>query len=133
MTKIDLWIAVSSLQGRTYTTAKGLPFTITVKGNELFVSRKEKSITRATVDMAYQQVLKLQEAREVIDGPKKLGTFGASYLYPLFIALGVIEAALKQNTNNESPSVGNRVALSARRVLCILGYCYAVRWRWGRL
>lgn len=133
MTKIDLWIAVSSLQGRTYTTSKGLPFTITVKGNELFVSRKEKSITRATVDMAYQQVLKLQEAREVIDGPKKLGTFGASYLYPLFIALGVIEAALKQNTNNESPSVGNRVALSARRVLCILGYCYAVRWRWGRL
>lgn len=133
MTKIDLWIAVSSLQGRTYTTAKGLPFTITVKGNELFVSRKEKSITRATVDMAYQQVLKLQEAREVIDGPKKLGTFGASYLYPLFIALGVIEAALKQNMNNELPSVGNRVALSARRVLCILGYCYAVRWRWGRL
>ena len=91
MTKIDLWIAVSSLQGRTYTTSKGLPFTITVKGNELFVSRKEKSITRATVDMACQQVLKLQEAGEVIDGPKKLGTFGASYLYPIFERIGIIK------------------------------------------
>ena len=133
MTTTELWKAIATLTDRTIATAKGLPFTITFKGNELFVSRKEKSITRATVDMAYQQVLKLQEAGEAIDGPKKLGTFGASYLYPLFIALGVIEAALKQNTNNESPSVGNRVALSARRVLCILGYCYAVRWRWGRL
>ena len=112
MTKIDLWIAVSSLQGRTYTTAKGLPFTITVKGNELFVSRKEKSITRATVDMAYQQVLKLQEAREVMDGPKKLGTFGASYLYPLFIALGVIEADLPPANKNNTTAEMSNITLS---------------------
>ena len=49
MTTAELWKAISTLTDRTFATAKGLPFTITVKGNELFVSRKEKSITRATV------------------------------------------------------------------------------------
>lgn len=52
MTTTELWKAISTLTDRTFATAKGLPFTITFKGNELFVSRKEKSITRATVDMA---------------------------------------------------------------------------------
>ena len=26
----------------------------------------------------------------VVAGPKKLGTFGASYLYPVFVRIGVI-------------------------------------------
>lgn len=94
MTTTDLWTAISSLQGRTFTTAKGLPFTIAVRGNELFVSRKDKSITRATVEVAYRRVRALLSSGESIDGPKKLGTFGASYLYPLFIALGIIDIPL---------------------------------------
>lgn len=109
---ITIWKAIATLTDRTIATAKGLPFTITFKGNELFVSRKEKSITRATVDMAYQQVLKLQEAGEAIDGPKKLGTFGASYLYPLFIALGVIEAALPPANKNNTTAEMSDITLS---------------------
>lgn len=94
MTTTDLWNAISSLQGRTFTTAKGLPFTIAVRGNELFTSRKDKSITRATVEVAYRRVQALLSSGEPIDGPKKLGTFGASYLYPLFVALGIIDIPL---------------------------------------
>ena len=75
-------------------TAKGLPFTIAVRGNELFVSRKDKSITRATVEVAYRRVQALLSSGAPVDGPKKLGTFGASYLYPLFIALGIIDIPL---------------------------------------
>lgn len=90
----DLWTAISSLQGKVFTTAKGLPFTIAVRGNELFVSRKDKSITRATMEVAYRRVRVLLSSGEPVDGPKKLGTFGASYLYPLFIALGFIDIPL---------------------------------------
>ena len=58
-----------------------------IKGNEMFVTRKDKSITRASVMMAFHKALELDR---VVTGPKKLGTFGASYLYPVFCCLGVI-------------------------------------------
>ena len=54
---------------------------------ELFISRKEKSITQSTVVMAFHKALDMEGK---VKGPKKLGRFGASYLYPLFIKLGVI-------------------------------------------
>lgn len=47
-----------------------------------------KSITRATVELAYQKAL---EMGGIVEGPKKLGVFGASYLYPVFVRLGVIK------------------------------------------
>ena len=94
MTTTELWPAISSLQGRTFLTAKGFPFSFMVRGNELFISRKDKSITRATVELAYRKAVALLTSGEPVDGPKKLGTFGASYLYPLFIALGIIEIPL---------------------------------------
>ena len=58
----------------------------TVKGHEIKISRKEKTITRATVEVALRKALALK----VVDGPKKLGVFGASYLYPLFLYFGII-------------------------------------------
>lgn len=94
MTTTELWPAISSLQGRTFLTAKGLPFSCAVRGNELFIFRKDKSITRATMELAYRKAVALLASGESVDGPKKLGTFGASYLYPLFIALGIIEILL---------------------------------------
>lgn len=42
------------------------------------MDRKEKSITRATVELAYRRAVELGENAT---GPKKLGVFGASYLY----------------------------------------------------
>ena len=80
-----LWNAVTLFAGYPFFTAKGLKFSYTVKGNELFVNRKEKSITRATVELAYQRA-----RGEKITGPKQIGTFGASYLYPIFVRFGII-------------------------------------------
>ena len=54
------------------------------------VDRKEKSITRATVMKAYRKVVEL---RGDVKGPKVLGTFGASYLYPIFVKMGLIRSA----------------------------------------
>lgn len=85
----ELWRLLNDLQGCVFPTAKGLKFTYKIKGGEMFVNRKSKSITQATVFMAYHKAMELGDA---VAGPKKLGTFGASYLYPIFVRLGVISA-----------------------------------------
>lgn len=52
-------------------------------GNEIWVViddvKKENSISRSSVDLAFQKYLEKE-----ITGPKQLGVFGASYLLPLF-------------------------------------------------
>ena len=85
-----LWQEVRKHQGEAFLPAKGLEFTYEIRGYELFVDRKDKSITRSTVDLTYRKAMDLLSAGEVVDGPKKLGTFGASYLFPIFIRIGVI-------------------------------------------
>lgn len=86
----SLWKALVAFEGYPFHTAKNLSFTYKIKGNEIFVDRKEKSITRATVELAYRKVA---DMGGIVIGPKKLGVFGASYLYPVFIRLGVIRDA----------------------------------------
>ncbi len=57
-------------------------------GNEMWVTAKKgkKSISRSTVELAYQTAL-----TNSITGPKSLGVPGAgSYLYPIFVRFGVI-------------------------------------------
>ena len=85
--EMKLWSMLLYLQGCVFLTAKGLKFTYKIKGGEMFVNRKSKSITQATVFMAFRKAMELGGA---VAGPKKLGTFGASYLYPIFVRLGVI-------------------------------------------
>lgn len=58
----------------------------------MFIDRKEKSITKATVMLAFANTQKLQQQEGCVSGPKKIGTFGASYLYPIFLRLGVCTA-----------------------------------------
>ena len=60
--------------------------------DELVVDRKEKSksITRSTVNLAFANALAVQEREGMVKGPKRLRTFGASYLYPVFLSWGVI-------------------------------------------
>lgn len=77
--ELELWEKINALQGTLLHTAKGLPFRVEIKGNELFVDRRKKSITRASVNMAYRKWTEDPEC-----GPKVLGVFGASYLWSLF-------------------------------------------------
>jgi hypothetical protein len=85
-----LWQELTYLQGCLFTTSTGLDFTYKIHGGEMFVDRKEKSITRATVMKAYRRVVELDGA---VKGPKVLGTFGASYLFPIFVKMGLIRMA----------------------------------------
>lgn len=88
--EISLWEKLIEKEGVEYHTAKNLLFTYTIRGNELFISRKAKSITRATVNMAYKRAVELMELGCAITGPKMLGVYGASYLYAVFKEIGVI-------------------------------------------
>lgn len=86
-----IWQLLQQHQGETFHTAKSLPFTYTIRGGELFVNRRRKSITVSTVRRALEKITQLEAAGEVIAGPKKIGCYGASYLYPVLLALDVLE------------------------------------------
>ena len=105
MTKIEqeeaLWELMSRLAGCVFLTAKGLKFTYKIHGGEMFVNRKSKSITQATVFMAYWKAVELMKENGSVNGPKQLGTFGASYLYPVFARIGVIRKLTDRNQQEE--------------------------------
>jgi hypothetical protein len=92
----QLWHTIVLFENYTFYTAKGLKFRYTVQGQEIFVNRKKKSITRSSVDIAYEKVQNMRAAGEPVNGPKKLGTFGASYLFPVFQRFGLIEGDSKE-------------------------------------
>ena len=92
-----LWEALYLFANYPFQTAKGLKYSYTIKtgrdgeySGEIVFDWKTKSITRATINLAYEKALEIQEKEGYVSGPKKLGVFGASYIYPIFIRLGVI-------------------------------------------
>ena len=54
----------------------------------LFLPRQSQS--RATVIIAYRKAVEIQNAKGYVSGPKRIGIFDASYLYPVFLKLGII-------------------------------------------
>lgn len=66
----------------------------------MHVSRKEKAITRSTLFLAYQRAAALDGN---VPGPKSLGVFGASYIFPVFIAIGIITVPVKKKEEPAMP------------------------------
>lgn len=102
--KVDdggLWDILTTHQGEQFATCRrsslpGKPFTYAIRGGEMFISGKEKSITKASAVIAYRKALALQKDEGYISAPKRIGTFGASYLYPIFLKLGFITNSLME-------------------------------------
>ena len=95
----QIWQLIVDHAGEVFHTARGLEFSYTIKRNksgellgEMVIDRKEKTITRNTVLLAYEKAQALMDTVGCVSGPKKLGVFGASYLYPVFLTLGVCKA-----------------------------------------
>lgn len=84
-----LWDAIMAYADYPFLTEKGLSMKYTVKGGEIFFNRKEKSVTKASVMNAFHRARQLQHEKGFVNGPKELGTFGASYIYPVFLRIGV--------------------------------------------
>lgn len=99
----DLWETITAHQGKTFVTKKGLPFTYSIKGGELFTDRRERSITKSTFDKAYE---KLKQDRLgdnppcKIVGPKSLNMYGAPYIWAVFMGIGLLEEENKQEVLN---------------------------------
>ena len=92
--EIELWNAIVQRQGEVFHTSGrgtrlGVAFTYKIRGAEIFVSTKAKSISRSPVIAAYR---KTQELEGVVGGPKELGVFGASYIFPIFLSIGIIQS-----------------------------------------
>lgn len=51
-----VWALLQQHQQEVFHTAKGLPFTYTIRGGELFVDRRQKSITVSTVANALEKL-----------------------------------------------------------------------------
>ncbi len=122
---VYLWKCVVAFHGYPFTTSgrgnqTGVKFTYEVSksttgggrryegeqvegyGNEMWITtlpdkvRKEKSISRSTVDLALRTALIVQVQEGFVSGPKKLNIPGAgSYLYPMFVRFGVINFSVK--------------------------------------
>ena len=98
-----LWKTVTAFEGYPFLTAKGLRFSYAVKRGknglptaEIEIDRKEKTITKATICLAFRKALELQRHQGYISGPKQIGGFGASYLYPMFLRFGIIQRTLTE-------------------------------------
>ena len=92
--KDTLWDRIVARQGEVFCTKKGLPFTYTIKGGELFTDRRERSITKSTFEKAYEKLLQDQtgeNAPKKIVGPKTLNVYGAPYVWAVFVGIGLIE------------------------------------------
>lgn len=95
----NLWDVIQENQGKSFLTKKGLPFTYSIKGGELFTDRRERSITRSTFEKAYEKLAADQtgeNAPRKIVGPKTLNVYGAPYVWAVFMGIGVIEEEIKQ-------------------------------------
>lgn len=90
----NLWGVIVDHAGETFSTKKGLPFTYTIKGGELFTDRRERSITRSTFERAFLKLEKDQNGEDAprrIIGPKTLNVYGAPYVWAVFTGIGLIE------------------------------------------
>lgn len=92
-----LWKTVIAFEGYPFLTAKGLRFSYVLKRGkngyptaEIEIDRKEKTITKATICLAFRNAIEIQKRDGYVFGPKKIGRFGASYLYSMFLRFGVI-------------------------------------------
>jgi hypothetical protein len=87
----QLWNTMVLFENYTFHTVQGLKFRYTVQGQQIFVNREQKSITKSSVDRAYEKVMELRVAGQPICGPKQLGVFGASYIFVIFLRFRIVD------------------------------------------
>lgn len=85
-----LWDAIVAYAGYPFGTENGLSVKYTVEGEEVFFNQKEKSVNKQTVMKAFHQARQVQEIEGCVSESEKLGTSGASYLYPVFLRIGAL-------------------------------------------
>lgn len=106
-----LWNALIEFQSYPFRTCgrgneKGLKFTYKIRGGKIFVNGEIKSITRASVNLAFQKAKRMGVVKDL----KALDVSSASYLYPIFLRLGVCDTVywidwLGKKSQNQQRSI----------------------------
>lgn len=79
-----LWESILKFEGYTFETVSGEKFTYSVLSpKQIKISKKQKPISKSSVDLAALNMMKAEKKGEPITAPKKLGVFGASYILPI--------------------------------------------------
>lgn len=133
----NLWAALLLFQSCPFHTAKGLEFSYTIKGGELFVSRKEKSITRSSVEMAFRRALALGGGLRPQEAGGVRGAVPLSGVPP---AGGHHRREEELNRASQNPARIPAFRLDSSGVCqsvhhaCFFGFCFRRRLRlWGVL
>ena len=106
----SLWDAIIAREHKTFKTHRGKVFTYHIKTDKagvqqgsLVIDNNRVEITRATVLLAYHRALEVQEKNGYVKNPGKLGSYGAVYLYPVFIDIGICTANPGDPYRQEEP------------------------------
>ena len=94
---IYMWSAVLAFQGYPFATPKGSPFKYRVENWEMFFTKQENSLNKSTVEYAFRTAREIQKTEGYVSSHKKLGSIGSSYLYPIFLRLGICEKKPEAN------------------------------------
>jgi CRISPR/Cas system endoribonuclease Cas6 (RAMP superfamily) len=87
----QLWNTIVLFENYTFHTVQGSKFRYTVQGQEILLNRQQESITKSSVNRAYEEVMELRAAGQPISEEKQLKILGASYVFPVFRRLRLIE------------------------------------------
>ena len=93
-----LWEELVYLQGCLFRSREGLDFTYKIRGSEMCVDVEEKGVTRAEVMKAYGRMIKMKDVVKETEG---LGRYGAGYLYPIFVKMGLGKTVAEKLTENQ--------------------------------
>ena len=85
-----LWEAFVLFEGYVFYTVKGKSFHYQIEENEIFFDEIEKSVTKSTVNKAFEKAIELQKNNMSITDWKNIACFGNCYLYSVFIRFGII-------------------------------------------
>ncbi|MCC8151539.1 MAG: hypothetical protein LIO96_08840, partial [Lachnospiraceae bacterium] len=97
-----LWNSILKFEGYTFETVSGEKFTYSVLSpKQIKISKKQKPITKASVDLAAYRILRAEKHGEPITAPKKLGVFGARYILP------IVTTILDYGEAEEAPMEGS--------------------------
>lgn len=104
--ELKLWEQLCKHSGETFTTfgcdsCAGVELKYEIRGAEMFISTRSKSITRATVLYAYWNVQSIQAEGGVINGPKAIGVHGDSYIFAVFKVLAVINSFVSTASHHQ--------------------------------
>ena len=112
---IKLWDQLFKHSGETFTTSgrgnrAGVEFKYEIKGAEMFISTRSKSITRASILYAFHKVAKMGGE---VKGPKAIGVHGDSYIYAVFKAIGVINRSTLDTLDSHDRIEAQKIAKEA--------------------